>query len=271
MEPNLQRRIQQYGWDRAAPFYERYWQSQLLPATELLLARANLQPGERVLDVACGTGAVTFAAARAVGADGHVLGTDISAKMIAAAEASPYRTGLGQVALDVSGAENLSTDNGAFDVALCGLGLMYVPSPIEALRQMRRSLGPSGRIVVSVWGERRKCGWAELFPIIESRVASDVCPLFFSLGADGALQYALRQAGFTATDTTRIDVALTYRDDDEALGAAFLGGPVALAYSRLSDADKRSAHHEYLESVSAHRTSSGYRIPGEFVVASARV
>ncbi len=93
MEPKLQRQVQRYGWDRAAQFYERYWRAQLRPATELLLARARLQPGERVLDVACGTGAVTFAAARAVGSDGHVLGTDISAKMIATAEAKPTPCG----------------------------------------------------------------------------------------------------------------------------------------------------------------------------------
>ena len=49
MDPRLQRRVQRYGWDKAAPVYEQHWQAQLLPAQRCLLARANLQPGQRLL------------------------------------------------------------------------------------------------------------------------------------------------------------------------------------------------------------------------------
>lgn len=270
MKPNLQRRVQKYGWDRAAEFYEEFWAEQLSPATNLLLTRANLQPGEQVLEVACGAGAVTFPAAGAVGSTGRVLGTDISAKMIAAANAKPERTGFDQVELAVAGAEKLGTDDAEFDVALCALGLMYVPSPMDALGEMRRSLRPSGRVVVSVWGERAKCGWAEIFPIIDSRVTSDVCPMFFSLGVPGTLESALRSVGFQAVETARINVAIDYKDEEEALGAAFLGGPVALPYSRLGETEREAVHQEYLDSLSDHRSGSGYRVPGEFVVATAR-
>jgi ubiquinone/menaquinone biosynthesis C-methylase UbiE len=271
VEPKLQRRIQRYGWDKAADFYERFWADQLRPATELLLAAAQLQPGEHVLDVACGGGAVTFPAARAVGATGRVLGTDISAKMIAAAGSSPERAGLDHVEFTTAGAEDLQTDDESFDVALCALGLMYVPSPSDALAEMRRSLRSTGRIVVSVWGERRSCGWAEIFPIIDSRVASDVCPMFFFLGVPGALEAALDQAGFAQVESTRLDIDIEYRSEEEALGAAFLGGPVALPYSRLDAADRDAAQREYLDSISEHATGDGYRVPGQFVIASARL
>ena len=74
MQPGLQRRVQRYGWDRAAAAYEPSWQEQLAPAHELMLQMAGLRPGERVLDVACGTGLVSFRAAAAVGAGGAVVG-----------------------------------------------------------------------------------------------------------------------------------------------------------------------------------------------------
>ena len=65
MQPKLQRRIQRYGWDLAASDYEPLWRTQLASAQKELLALARLAPGERVLDVACGTGIVTLNAARA--------------------------------------------------------------------------------------------------------------------------------------------------------------------------------------------------------------
>ena len=83
MEARLQRRVQRYGWDKAAPCYEQSWHRQLAPAQTRLLALAALRPGERVIDVACGTGLVTFAAAAAVGPEGTVVGTDISDAMVA--------------------------------------------------------------------------------------------------------------------------------------------------------------------------------------------
>lgn len=62
MNAKLQRRIQRYGWDKAALHYEGAWERQLAPAHRALLEDADLRPGERVVDIACGTGLVTFAA-----------------------------------------------------------------------------------------------------------------------------------------------------------------------------------------------------------------
>src|SRR3989442_12636319 len=81
MDARLQRRVQRYGWDKASRDYERYWRQQLAPAQARLLAPADLRPGERGLDVACGTGLVAFPAAHALGPGGAGLGTDISQDM----------------------------------------------------------------------------------------------------------------------------------------------------------------------------------------------
>jgi hypothetical protein len=124
---------------------------------------------------------------------------------------------------------------------------------------------------VSVWGERRNCGWAEVFPIVDARVSSEVCPMFFALGAPGSLTTLLGRAGFVDIEESRLAVELLYEGDDEALGAAFLGGPVALASSRFDDKARRSAHEEYLTSIADYASGPGYRVPGEFVIASATV
>jgi ubiquinone/menaquinone biosynthesis C-methylase UbiE len=82
MEPALQRRVQRYGWDKAAIFYEDFWQRQLRPSQDKLLELANLQRGEQCIDIACGTGLVSFPALEKVGKNGFVLATDISDNMV---------------------------------------------------------------------------------------------------------------------------------------------------------------------------------------------
>ena len=266
MDSKLQRRVQRYGWDKAVDHYETGWRAQLEPAQSLMLAMAAVRPGERVLDVACGTGLVSFRIAEAVGADGEVVATDISGEMIAAARRLAETREISNARFERFDAEEMDLDDAPFDAAVCALGLMYVPDPVKALGEMRRLLRPGGRAAASVWGARAKCGWAEIFPITDARVASEVCPMFFHLGTGDMLANGFAEAGFTDVQAERLSVELTYASDDDALGAAFRGGPVALAYARFDDATKDAVHGEYLESIADYRLDGGYRIPGEFVV-----
>jgi len=271
MDARLQRRVQRYGWDLAATAYETLWQAQLAEAQALLLALAELAPAERVLDVACGTGLISFAAAQAVGPAGRVLGVDLSEKMVETAFEAARRRGLGHAGFARMDAESLDLADASFDVVLCGLGLMYLPEPEQALREMRRALRPGGRIALAVWGERSRCGWSPLFEIVDAEVASDVCPLFFRLGEGETLARLCSDAGFAVTSARRIDTTLAYADAAQACAAAFVGGPVALAWSRLDTPARERVSTRYLEAIEPWRERRGYRIPGEFVVVAARL
>jgi ubiquinone/menaquinone biosynthesis C-methylase UbiE len=266
MDAALQRRVQRYGWDRAAQHYEKFWSAQLRPAQDLLLELADLHAGDHVLDVACGTGLVTLRAASIVGASGRVVGTDLSAAMVESLRALAAAHGVAGE-FERMDAEALRFADGTFDAALCALGLMYVPDPPRALAELRRVLRPRGRVVAAVWGDRANCGWAEIFPIVERRVASDVCPMFFQLGTSSALALHLELAGFANIVEQRFTTVLHYGSAADAIGAAFAGGPVALAYSRFDEATRDGAHAEYLASIEAYRHGERYEIPGEFVVA----
>ena len=270
MDAKLQLRVQRYGWDKAAADYERYWAHALEPAQNRLLQLAELRSGERVLDVAAGTGLVTFRAASTVGRTGTVFATDISDEMVTRMRAAAAERGLTNVRSERMDAEQLALPDGTYDVALCALGLMYVPDPLAALREMKRALRPGGRAAVAVWGARDKCGWAEIFPIVDKRVASEVCPMFFQLGGEDALKMTMELAGFTDIRAERVPTTIRYENANDACGAAFAGGPVALAYSRFDEATKREAHAEYLASIEAFRHGSSFAVPGEFVVAVGR-
>jgi ubiquinone/menaquinone biosynthesis C-methylase UbiE len=268
MEAALQRRIQRYGWDKAAAYYEIFWQRQLKPAQDLLLEMAGLHPGENVLDLACGTGLVSFDALAKLGENGHLLGTDISDKMVELASSLAAEKGENRIEFTRMDAEELSLGNDLFDVALCSLGLMYMPDPGKALKEMHRVLKPGGRVVAAVWGQRTECGWADIFEIVDRHVASEVCPMFFNLGNADMLKLHLQEAGFDNINTKRISTILLYKNATEALGAAFEGGPVALAYHKFSDEVKQEVHADYLASINPYKKGEGYEVPGEFVIAS---
>jgi ubiquinone/menaquinone biosynthesis C-methylase UbiE len=270
VEARLQRRVQRYGWDLAARDYEALWQRQLAEAQSALLLAAALESGEQVLDIACGTGLVTCDAARAVGPTGRVLGIDLSGKMVSAAQQRAKELGLPGCTFARMDAESLALPDASFDVALCALGLMYMPDPEQAVCEIRRVLRPGGRVSLAVWGERARCGWSALFEIIAAEVASEVCPLFFRLGQQDTLACVCANLGFEALEQRRIETTLPYGDADEACEAAFSAGPVALAWSRFDAAVRARVRSRYLESIEPWRCGRRYRVPGEFVIVCGR-
>ena len=269
MEANLQRRVQRYGWDRAAADYESLWQAQLSAVQTKLLDCASLKPGERVIDVACGTGLIALRAAQAVAPAGRVLGVDLSGQMVNTARQRAETSKASNAQFARMDAERLDLPDASFDVALCGLGLMYLPDPERAVREMRRVLRPGGRLSLAVWGERSSCGWAALFPIVEAEVASEVCPLFFHLGQADCLARVCAEAQFASIEQHRFATMLVYADADEACNAAFVGGPAALAWSRFDDDARARVRARYVSAIESWRHGNGYDIPGEFVVVAA--
>jgi ubiquinone/menaquinone biosynthesis C-methylase UbiE len=200
-----------------------------------------------------------------------VVGVDLSAQMIEALRQRAHERRFANVQCARMDAEKLALHDASFDVALCALGLMFVPDPEQAVREMRRVLRPGGRAVIAVWGERSRCGWSTVFPIVEAEVASDVCPLFFRLGNGDTLARMCADARFDAIELHRVSTTMEYADADEACCAAFVGGPMALAWSRFDDSVRARVRERYVESIAAWRHGRGFRIPGEFVVVSASV
>jgi SAM-dependent methyltransferase len=266
MEPKLHRRVQRYGWDLAVDAYDAHWVPVLRSCSERVIGMIDPQPGESVLDVATGTGVAAILAAERVGAGGSVYATDLSQKMIEGAAERLAAVGLTNVKTARMDAEELSYPDGTFDAAMCVLGLMYPANPQRAIEELFRVLKPGGRAAVCVWGRRDHCGWREIFPIIDARVASDVCPMFFALGRPGALELAFEQAGFVDRTEERISQGLHWLDDRDACDATFPGGPVALPYSKMTAEERTAVEAEFIESIAQYRGADGsYDVQGEFV------
>lgn len=264
MEARLQLRVQRYGWDAAAAHYHAGWEAQLRPAHDQLMEMAGVAAGQRVIETACGSGLVTLRLARTVGPEGRVLATDLSQGMIGDLRARLERASLTNVEVARVPAEKLGVPDGAFDAAVCAL--MYTPDPAAAVAELARVVAPGGTVTVTVWGERRNCGWAEVFPIVDARVSSEVCPMFFGTGAPGALERHFGNAGVEQVREHRQFETLFWRTDKDVVDAVLLGGPVALAVKRFGDDDWEVVRQDFLASIDTYKLGDGsYRIPGEFV------
>jgi hypothetical protein len=90
--------------------------------------------------------------------------------------------------------------------------------------------------------------------------------MFFQLGTGDTLRMVFEQSGFQNVRSERISVELDYPTSADAIGAAFIGGPVAMAVARFDDDTRAEAYEQYLQSIEPYKDGEGYRIPGEFVV-----
>lgn len=269
MKPELQRRVQRYGWDKASNYYEKYWQEQLAPAHRKLIGSINLTSGSAILDIACGSGQLTFPLAEMVGENGTVTGTDLSDEMVRLGNQKAKELGADNTLFVQMDSEDLRFEDGQFDAVICSLGLMYFPNPVNAIKEMFRVLKPGGTLGLIVWGSRKSCGWADVFEIVDSRVRSEVCPMFFQFGNKDILSTTLTLVGFREVECSRVNTLLRYNEDMDACVAVFAGGPVALAYNKFNDEVKNEVHLEYLDSIRKYKTVNGIEIPGEFLVCTA--
>src|SRR5690606_34921382 len=126
--------------------YERFFVPAIgAPLANDLVETAGLQPGERVLDVACGTGVVDRLAAQRIGPNGTTAGLDINPGMLAVARAAAP-PGVA-IQWHEASADTMPFTDAAFDVVLCQMGLQFMPDRVAALKEMHRVLVPGGRLI----------------------------------------------------------------------------------------------------------------------------
>lgn len=115
--------------------------------------RLSLHPGDRILDVCCGSGASAIPAAACVGSTGHVLGIDIAESLLELARKKSRQQGLENIEFRYGDFEKLGLPSESFDVIVCVFGIFFVPDMFAAVRELWRMVRPGGKLAITSWGE----------------------------------------------------------------------------------------------------------------------
>ncbi|MFL5655512.1 MAG: class I SAM-dependent methyltransferase [Ktedonobacteraceae bacterium] len=245
------------------PFYER------------LIALARIQAGQRVLDLACGTGTSTSPILERVGSAGFVLGLDLTAAMVEIAQQWAEREHIQQVAFRVIENEmqlNLAEDD--FDAAICAFGLMYMPDPVKALQAMLQVLKPQGRIAVSTWASLDRCSFLDIpLHIARRHLASPLLdpysPNPVALPTQAMLERVLAAAGLTELEIETVPFSFELETPEDCWRRVLVTGwPLVTALPSLSEEDVQALHDDAIQTLSAMFPEGRIYLAGEAIVAA---
>jgi SAM-dependent methyltransferase len=265
-------------WAEVAPGWAKhaaYVDGRSASLTHTMFERVALAPGDRVLELACGAGGAGLQAAVRVAPDGEVVLSDVAVEMTAIASARARALGLTNVTTRVLDLERIDEPDDAFDVVLCREGLMLVPNPACAAREIRRVLRPAGRVALAVWGPREQNPWLSvMFDAVSAQLGCplppDGIPGPFSLQDADKLASLLTQAGLSDVDVSESPVPLLASSFDEWWTArCALAGPLTRILASLPEDAARAIRDNAREATKPYETPDGLEFPGVALIASA--
>jgi ubiquinone/menaquinone biosynthesis C-methylase UbiE len=244
--------------------------------TRWMLQSTLPQPGERVLELACGPGGPGLAAAARVAPDGEVVLSDVATEMTAVAAARAEALGLGNVRCRPLDLEHIEEPDAAYDVVLCRDGLQFALDPAAAAREIRRVLRPGGRLALAVWGPRDLNPW--LGVVLDAATAELGAPVPppgvpgpFSLGDAGMLFGLLTGAELAQVAISELRVPLRATSFDEWFArTTSLAGPLAKRLASLPAEVDGRLRTTVRVATERYQTPSGLEFPGVALLAAAR-
>ena len=253
-------------WGDVSVAAERY-ERDLVPAlfepwAGVLLDIAGVGPGDRVLDVACGTGVVARGAARRVGSGGHVCGLDVNEDMLAIA-----RSANADIEWRQAAASRTGLPGAFFDAAFCQQGLQFFPHRLGALREIHRVLSPGGRAVIATWcaADDGDAGYAPIADALQRYRPDDPDPIGFIAAifglTDGAEVARLAEAaGFDVVSVERRTGTVRY-PSAEAWIEAFLGAAPVPSVATLAPATRAAIVADAASALQPYRERTGLAFP----------
>ena len=235
------------------------------PISDAALAAANAKTGERVLDIGCGCGDTSIKLASTVGANGRVLGADVSAPMLQLAN---HRAGASKVlAFTEADAATHAFEANAFDLLFSRFGVMFFADPDAAFANMRKALAKTGRVAFVCWRDWRENEWVRA-PIMAVRPHVPPQPQLgpedpgpFSFADPARIRRILANAGFDTITLRPFDAKVEIGTSLEDATTYLLEfGPVSRALADASPTQKQQAIASLREALAPHAKASPIKL-----------
>lgn len=219
----------------------------LAPFGERAMDALKLQPGEKVLEIGCGTGTTTLALADRVKSTGEILAVDISKPMLQKAVARAATIPEYPIAFQEVDAQLAAFPAGRFDAAYSRFGVMFFDDPVAAFRNIGSAVRPGGRLAFVCWADRRDNPWVRI-PTGAARAHLEIpppppddAPGQFSFEDEGRVRQILGDAGWEDVALERFDLDHSIGADvDDAVAYICQMGPMSEPYAE-APADVREA------------------------------
>ncbi|MBV9794528.1 MAG: methyltransferase domain-containing protein [Actinobacteria bacterium] len=227
-------------FEAAAPRYDSSGAQFAGPVAEQLVALAAPRPGDQVLDVGCGAGAVAVRCARAISPDGQVTGLDLSEGMLRRTAAEAAARGFGNVRTRLGDAAEPPFAPASFDTVLASLVLYLLPDTEPALRHWRELLKPGGTLGFS-WGIGPDPRWSPVFAAVDAFAKHAGFESYVRrVGSPDELAAQLAALGYTAVEVTTRTIDVRYTGPRQWWQASWAEAP-RLAWQHIPDADRDTA------------------------------
>lgn len=268
----------QNQWEKAAPGWAK-WESTTAewaePATQAMLELAGIEPGARILDIACGAGSQSLSAARIVGANGHVIASDISETMLQHVRENVRTAGLKNISTLRGAADEIGIPAESIDAIICRLGLMLFPDPKSALKSVHDVLKPGGKVAVVVFttpaaNPHRARAMQILLRHAGKQPPAPGQPGLYSLGGPGTIESLYRECGFVDVIRREIRIPMVMASAVDALQMMQDAYAANRAVLRDSSEEVRdAAWAEVLDMLKTFETNGKFVAPSELLVAAA--
>lgn len=264
-DPNAFQKFEQRGWEANFGGYDRHFSSVTAQVVEPMLDAAGVRAGIHVLDLCCGPGML---ARQAAARGASVIGLDFAEQAVRAAQESCPEAKFIQ-----GDAEAPPFEDSSFDAVVCGFGIIHLPDPENALREVRRVLRPHGRAVFSVWeAPGPENGFGLLLGAIKAHGDLNVPlphgPDLFQFSEPARLKVALEETGFRDVETMTAPQIWRVRSPSDMI-TALIEGTVRTRALYLAQTDSAQAAVEAALAAGISRfpkVEEGYAVPMPAVI-----
>lgn len=259
----------QPDWGKIAEKFD-WWLPQIAPVGKLMLEKLQANPGELVLDIACGTGEPALSLAQS-SPDTRIIAIDAADAMVNVAKSKAEKLALGNIQFQTMRGEQLGFPDQHFDAVMSRFGVMFYDDHQQGISEIFRVLKPGGRFAFTVWHTAETMpamNWNYL--VFKDKIPADIWPpidIACSLGGPGVLDDLLKQAGFSDFTVEKQKVSYEFNSFDQYWDNVEASGMLEIQFNAVSEKMHSHIRKEVAKLAEEYQRDDGLVIPHQYLIA----